>query len=280
MSLRRIDVSEEKPIARPDPGPLPELVWLDVAALVVDDSYQRPLTRHNWTAIRKIAREFTWSRFIPVEAAPLGDGRYAVIDGQHRAHAAALAGQGRVPAIVVEIPVEAQAAAFAAINTQRTGVSRFHLLRAALTAGEDWAVRAMSVCEGAGCRLMMSNRSAAMRAPRDLYTPALIEKLIRGGADEALSRALRALSGAPCGDHVRVWQDRVLNPWITAAMASELPEADLSAFLVRTNLDILADKAAALRSRPDFAHQTARALILHAFELRLKQFAAQPGEAA
>lgn len=84
--------------------PAPQLLWLRIEDLVVDSRYQRPLNTGNWAAIRRIAKDFRWSRFSPVLVAPVEGGRYAVIDGQHRAHAAALCGIESIPAMVALVP--------------------------------------------------------------------------------------------------------------------------------------------------------------------------------
>ena len=65
MNLRPIDI-DGRPILAASPGPAPMLQWVRVDQLVIDDAYQRPLGRANWTAIQKIAANFAWSRFHPL----------------------------------------------------------------------------------------------------------------------------------------------------------------------------------------------------------------------
>jgi len=134
----------------PEPGPAPMLQWLPLDRLVIDEAYQRPLGPGNWKSIERIAANFQWSRFAPVLVAPIQGGLFAVIDGQHRSHAAALCGIAEVPAMVVSVGVEEQSRAFAWVNSQTIRVTLFHIYKAALSAREDWAVRADAAVSGGG----------------------------------------------------------------------------------------------------------------------------------
>ena len=70
------------PIAIAD-QPAPMLEWVEIARMVIDDSYQRPIMVNGWKTIRKIAENFSWSCFTAVQIAPTQDGRFAVIDKAH-----------------------------------------------------------------------------------------------------------------------------------------------------------------------------------------------------
>ena len=89
MTYRSIEVSHLPPVVPVDQA-APMLAWIKIADLAIDDDYQRPLNPGNWLAIRKIAEAFRWGRFGPVLVSPIEAGRFAVIDGQHCCHAAAL----------------------------------------------------------------------------------------------------------------------------------------------------------------------------------------------
>ncbi|MBX5001847.1 ParB N-terminal domain-containing protein [Rhizobium lentis] len=145
------------------------LQWLDIADLVIDDRYQRELKAGNWKAIRKIAERFQWSRFSPVFVAPVEGGKYAIIDGQHRTHAAALCGIEKVPCQVVHMTLEEQAESFAAVNGTVTKVTVWQIFRAASAAKEPWALRLHEIASAAGCRVMESNASAKGKKPGEIY---------------------------------------------------------------------------------------------------------------
>ena len=128
-------VREQRPMTV-NPGSAPILQWVKIVDLVVDDRYQRDLKFGNWKAIRRIAQNFKWSRFSPVFVAPVEGGKFAIIDGQHRTHAAAICGFSEVPCQVVHMSRDEQAAAFAAVNGLVTKVTLWNIYKAALVAAE------------------------------------------------------------------------------------------------------------------------------------------------
>lgn len=214
-SYRTIDLSGMQPVS-PASQPAPQLIWVEVADLVIDDRYQRPLDKNNKAAIRRIAAEFRWSRFSPVLVAPVEGGKYALIDGQHRAHAAALCGFERIPAMVALVAPEEQALAFIEINTRQIRVSAQSVYRAALTAGEPWAVAAHDAVKAAGCRLMTVNRSQKDKKPGMVFCVGLIQKLVLAGKTEAVTRGLSALM-AYDNTATQNFSDALLTPLLTAA---------------------------------------------------------------
>lgn len=166
---RSIETLEGLAKGETSPGPAPILQWIEIKDLVIDDSYQRPLERKNWSAIRKIAKDFSWSKFSPVFIAPVEGGKFAIIDGQHRTHAAAACGFEQVPCQIVQMTHAEQASAFAAVNGNVTQVTAFQVFKAALAAGEEWATHAKDIAERGNCRLMTRNSSATQKKPGEIY---------------------------------------------------------------------------------------------------------------
>lgn len=82
------------------------------------------------------------------------------------------------PAVAVQVGRAEQSRAFAWVNSQTIKVSAFHVLKAALTAEEDWALRADRAVSDAGCRLMTYHASAANKKPGEVYCVTLIRRLI------------------------------------------------------------------------------------------------------
>lgn len=215
MSLRTVHI--DPPLVEgANPGAMPDLRWIRLDRLVVDDTYQRPLLAQNWKRIRAIAEAFTWSRFSPLVVAPAHDGRFAVIDGQRRAHAALMCGLVEVPAMVLAIREAAQAEAFTGINTVTLRVTRQAMYKAALAAGEAWAVEVEQVVTAAGCR--MATYAAASKDKRAgvLYSDHLIRKLCAAGHAGRVTCALAALREYDTTGRVALWGDDILRPWLTA----------------------------------------------------------------
>jgi len=153
---RRIDVDQFEPFPEAPVLQLPVLDWVEISSLVFDETYQRSIEKSGRANIGAIARDFDWRRFTPLLVAPIGDGSgdLAVIDGQHRSHAAALVGFTRVPAMIVDADQAEQARAFSWVNGNTTAVSGFHIFKAALASGENRAVESRKAVEDGGCKVL------------------------------------------------------------------------------------------------------------------------------
>lgn len=221
---RTIDVSHLDPVT-PQTQAAPQLQWVAIADLVIDTRYQRPLAPGNISAIKRIAADFRWSRFSPLLLAPIEGGLYAVIDGQHRAHSAALCGFKTVPAMITLVPPEEQALAFIEINTRQIRVRSNNIYRAAFIAGEDWAIRCDRAVANAGCALMSVNASTATKKPGQVYAVMLIKSLIDKGQDQAVTSGLQALIDY---DPLAVanFSDALLDPWLRAVAESGQVDAE------------------------------------------------------
>lgn len=233
MTYRAIEVSkEDRQIPADQPAPM--LDWVRIDRMVIDETYQRDLGIRNWAAIRKIAADFHWSRFSPVLLAPVANGRFAIIDGQHRTHAAAICGFEAVPAMIVPIDRSEQANAFAWVNSAVTKITPHHIYKAALAAREPWAVTAHETVTGAGCQLMTYNPSSSTRLPRQIYCIGLIRDLVKMGNADALGVGLKAIASYDTTGRVPLYSDYVLRPFVTAiAESPDFMQLDLVAFLNR-----------------------------------------------
>lgn len=196
--------------------PSPQVGWIKIADMVIDDRYQRPLEKNNLQAIRRIAADFRWSRFSPVLVAPIEGGRYAIIDGQHRAHAAALCGIESIPAMISLVAPEEQALAFIEINTRQIKVSGYMVYRASLAAGETWAVACRDAVEAAGCKLMTTKWTTDRKKPGMVFAVDAIRKLVDAGHAQAVTNGLAALM-AYDPESTANFSDTLLRPFLAAA---------------------------------------------------------------
>lgn len=214
--MRPIEVNPGMQPKTVEAGPAPMLQWIKIAELAVDDEYQRDLKRANWTAIKRIADQFKWSRFSPVFVAPIAGGKYAVIDGQHRAHAAALCGFDEVPCQVVQMTREEQAASFAAVNGLVTKVTLWNIFKAALVAGEPWALACNAACVAADCRLMTGAGSTDQKKPGDIYAIALIRAPVAAGHSASVTMALSGVRRSEFGKEAEAYNNEILKPLFAA----------------------------------------------------------------
>lgn len=148
-----MDVSTAAPVA----GAPGRLEMLPVARLRIDSRYQRPVSARGKANIKRIALNFDWAKFLPLIAVPEGGG-FAVVDGQHRAIAAATLGIERVPAYVHELDGPAAAGAFAAINGSVVRISPADLYLAQLASGDPEALALQRVLDCAGVRVVSLKR--------------------------------------------------------------------------------------------------------------------------
>jgi hypothetical protein len=252
MTYRSVDIGD-RPVTRRDLPAQPPLIWIAIADLVIDDDYQRPLGKGNWAQIDKIATHFTWAHFTPLLVAPIEGSRFAIIDGQHRTHAAALVGLTHVPCMVVDLDEAGQASAFVGVNAQVTAVSPHHVYKAALAAGETWALAAARAVEKAGAALMTANASTKHKKPGQVYCTGFIADQVRLGRAALVTQALDAIARSNHNADVWIWGYPFLKPWIS--VLAKVPRAqrrDLTVFLnahpprnLETGVDIL-------RRKPEF----------------------------
>lgn len=178
---------------RRDLGEPPRLDWVPVAAIRVDDNYQRGLQRRR---VGQILRDFDWAHFQPVMLAAHEDGTYTVFDGQHRVEAARLHPDiDAVPAAIVTFSrAFEEAGAFLGVNVNRTAISTVEKYHAGIEAGDERMMRICAVLEEAGCEVLPAgthspgpNRTAAVSA---------IERALSRYGDQAVTDALLTLRAA------------------------------------------------------------------------------------
>lgn len=217
--LRPIDRSLPRP-TNLQAGPAPMLQWIDIEQLVVDDRYQRGLQRENFRNIRRIAEGFDWSKFSTVHVAPIEGGLFAIIDGQHRCHAAAACGFSQVPCQVTHMSLQQQASAFAAINGLVTKVTPWQIFKAAIAAGEEWAVEVDEVASDAGCRAMPYNKGTADRLAGEIYSINFLRDVVARRGARPVSEALTILRKAEgLGDVPEAFAFGLLKPIVEALVS-------------------------------------------------------------
>lgn len=276
MTYRGIDIND-RAIMPAEVSKRPQLIWLRIADLVIDDRFQRQLNDKSWRQIDRIAKAFTWSHFSPVLVAPVGE-RYSIIDGQHRTHAAKLVGLTEVPAMLLDLDDAGQARAFAAVNGMATAVSAAQVYRAALVAGEPWALAAERAVERAGAQLMSYNATAARKKPGEVYCVGWVRDQIESGRAALLTRALQAINASAQGGDLFCWSYPFLRAWLLTLRAVPAAEgANLAAFLDAHPPGRL-EKGIYLLKRSDDAmarERTHAALYQDALQAQLERWIAQ-----
>lgn len=275
--FRAIDITGFEPCEIADQQ-APVLQWVEVERCVIDGRYQRDITAAGRRAIQRIAREWSWSKYQPLICAPTPDGRFAVVDGQHRAHAAKVAGLNMLPAMIVPMTPAEQAAAFGAVNMDRIRPNRAAIFKAKLVAGDPVAIAASAAVEAAGCRLMTYIPTTTQRQPGDVFSHSLICRMVAQGEGEVVTVGLRAIRDSATGNEPRtdayasnlwVYDGRVLAVWLPVLAMSQryLRIADLADAFDEIDWITEFDNAAALARRDGTA---ARPLVAKRVETVLR----------
>ncbi|WP_295169740.1 DUF6551 family protein [uncultured Brevundimonas sp.] len=125
------------------PGPAPEIQFLEPRQLVVNDDYQRELSRSSLRQIKNMAEGWDWSSFKAPNVARTDDPEiFEVVDGQHTAIAAATNGNiPFLPCLVMDADtLAAKAKGFIGINTNRLALTPVAIYTARVAAQEDEAI--------------------------------------------------------------------------------------------------------------------------------------------
>lgn len=268
MSLEQIDISGFKPAELMD-QPQPMMIWASLSDLVIDRQYQRSITSAGRAAIQRIADGFDWRKYQPILVAPTDGGRMAIVDGQHRAHAALLCGIKKLPAMTVAMTPREQAAGFAAINRDRISMNPLSIYRAELAAGSDWAQQVKMAVEEAGCVIATSSPSQKNKRPKTIYAVSLIRRMIASGEAAAVTTGLRAIADSAMQDDVGSYNGMTLAIWLGAISSDQrFAKLDLSAMFEAIDFDTLQD---ACRARSRVSGTPAKKIATDHLVSRLKE---------
>lgn len=155
MSLRTIQAAQFPDVeAKAAETPRPAFIEAPIAAMRVDEAYQRNLSERSRRLIKKLYEHWDWRAYKPPVAVLIGE-EYHLIDGQHTAIAAASRGEVTLPIQLVEAgEVVGRAEAFVKHNRDRLNVTANQLHHALVAAGDEDALTIAQVCERAGARVL------------------------------------------------------------------------------------------------------------------------------
>lgn len=161
-------------------GRVPVLVSVSPTDLVVDENYQRTLSRRSVDLIRKMVAAWDWTSYKPPTVVRDGAALH-VIDGQHTAIAAATRGDlPEIPVMVVDaVELRDRAAAFVNINSDRLAVTDIQLHHAKAMAGDDDAVTIDQVCARAGARIAWTIKRAEYYDVGEIAAIAAVRTLVK-----------------------------------------------------------------------------------------------------
>ncbi|SMD18261.1 DUF6551 family protein [Rhizobium sp. RU36D] len=182
-----------KPAINMTIGDLPELDFVPLRQIRVDDSYQRPLKEKR---VAQILRDFNWAQFGALMLVRQEDGTYTVYDGQHRFEAARKhPAIDQVPATIVTLNAAYEEAQhFLGVNINRSAITTVEKYWAGIEAGNDEMMRICAVLEEAGCEVVPpGSKSPAANRTSSI---AAIERSLRLYGDDAVTQACKTLREA------------------------------------------------------------------------------------
>lgn len=160
-----------------DPSETLEFLWLKPDQIVIDRSYQRRVSDAGKARIKRALKDFDWRKFGAISVVPVGDGRYACIDGQHRAVMAWAAGAAVIPAVAFKADTADQAKAFVGVNVNRTTVASIDKFRARVASGDEAAVTAQEIMDELG--ISADVPAGYSLAPHQTRAVSKVEKLVK-----------------------------------------------------------------------------------------------------
>lgn len=253
---------------QPAKGQCGELRMLPPGELLVDSRYQREIGPLGNLKIKRIAAGFDWGKFAPLLVVQLeGSNVFAIIDGQHRAAAAAARDDiPLVPCFVLSLPLKAQAETFIAINNEGTKITTGALWHARATAGDREALEVITCATAAGVKIPRSPLSAAFGKTNITNAPqAIADCLRRYGFDitkltlETLRKA-GELRARPMITRVFVRSLAMIlkhnKPWHSEPIHVLLGDLEASEVEARARIQARDDKSSAVENAARIIHET------------------------
>lgn len=174
-------------------GKKPTLEWINVDEIDIDRNYQRDV---HPALVKKIALNFNWANFQAPTLVKRPNGKYMVVDGQHRVAAAALHPQiTQIPVLVQETDgeIEQEAKSFVAINTNRRNINQIEKYHAALTAKDADALLMKQVVESVGCKIVDYH---GQTSPRATSAVVRLSTIIKKFGEQAAKNMLTCITDA------------------------------------------------------------------------------------
>jgi len=234
-------------------GDRPTLEWVPIDQIVVDSNYQREIKPR---LVEKILQKFSWAKFGAVVLSRQEDGRFTIVEGQHRWKAASLHPKiDAVPAVIVKhADIADEADSFLAINRDRMAVTSVEQYWAGLTAGDDTAIAISQVLHSAGCDVVPAQ---GHYRPNLTNSISAIDRCLKRYGHGATRRALLVIRAA--------WPDdaKSLRGTLITALAriiranDQISEPDMVAALRRESFAKLTAHAEAFRKLSGGSSETA-----------------------
>lgn len=197
--------------------PEPHLAWLAPCDLLVDERFQRCLSKKSETLIRAITEGWDWTKYkAPVVA--LTDEGPVVLDGQHTCISAACHPEiDRIPVLLVDgTDLPRRARAFVSHAVDRLQATPTQVWHAAVAGGDEGAIRVRDLLEATGITMLRRNPDGNRYRPRETRALAAIRGLVERQGTPKAREVLQALADADLApishDQVRAAEALLCDP--------------------------------------------------------------------
>lgn len=157
--IKPMNVRDVLPSSVSDSDVKPEFEWVDPHKLHVEEKYQRNLSAKSIKLIRRIVKDFSWTRLKPPICAWGTENRLYVIDGQHTAIAAASHPKiKKIPVMIVDAnTLKDRAIAFMGHNRDRVAITPAQMFYSSVAASDPIALALKKACDETGVTIMRTN---------------------------------------------------------------------------------------------------------------------------
>ena len=183
---------------------LPEFSFVAPEQLLIEESYQRSISKSGRNNILHMVQNWNWAHMKPpVVVRAAQPDRFYVIDGQHTAVAAVThGGIKKLPVMIVRADsVQERAQAFMGQNERRVSLSLMNKHAARVAAGDDIALRIEQSCANARCAIV---GGAAFKMGKqyqvgDVFAISSMVSVVKAKGVAGLTRLLKTLVMAQRG---------------------------------------------------------------------------------
>lgn len=185
----------------PDPGVAPEVVHLTLSQLVVNEDYQRGISKASLSRIRKMAKEWNWNSYKAVSVAKTDNPNlFEVVDGQHTAIAAATNGNVHIlPCLLMSADtLSEKAQGYVGINTHKVALTPANIYKAKVAAEDPVAVVVDAALNAVGCRVLDMPPTKGVYAPGDTMAVGTLMSIAQTRGGDRLQTLLEMCRGSGC----------------------------------------------------------------------------------
>lgn len=204
----------------------PRLIWVDPQTLLIDESYQRSISRNGLALISRIVRGWNWASFKPPIVCETPQGLF-IIDGQHTSIAAASHPDiEQIPVMVVTAEtLTDRAKAFLGHNRDRVSLTQGQIYRSAVVAGDPQSLAIQKLCEETGVEILSMPPSSGSYVTGQTMALGAIKALLAKQGPFLAKRTLMILMAAETApiraDHVKALAEAL----DAADVAESIPDA-------------------------------------------------------